>query len=265
MKRKLAILIAMIMCLSAVPMSSVTAFATDDTSITAENENFDEETFFVVMGTYGDSHTQLRYFYPVSSDKYGADKIVLDNVNEDLSYGDVLIAENDVEFTKVYDFKDSPTYAMSYYYSLNEDVSFRKAGNCSELMEQKELSIIDKVYDGSGHWSIKLADENGNQYYYGLNVLASKLGVDIVYDSEIGDTYSFAFNNGKIVIPLASVNEEILNGDINADGTFDVVMLQKWLLGNTDTELSNWKAADLCEDGELNVFDICIMKHELVK
>ena len=57
------------------------------------------------------------------------------------------------------------------------------------------------------------------------------------------------------------------SGDINADGIFniaDVVLLQKWLLAAPDVELSDWKAADLCEDGKLDVFDLCLMKRELI-
>lgn len=228
---------------------------------------FDEESFFVVVGTYGNDYTQLRYFYPKSNGGYNADKVVLNNANEDFSYGDVLIAENVVELTKVYDFQNDPAYAMSYYYSLSEDVTLKNVGNCSELMEQKELSISDKNYDGSGHWSINLVDKTGNKYYYGLNILASTLGIDIVYGSEIGDIYSFAFNNGNIVIPLASLNEGVLLGDVNADSKFnvaDVVTLQKWLLGASDLTLPNWEAADLCEDGELNAFDLCVMKQKLI-
>ncbi len=68
--------------------------------------------------------------------------------------------------------------------------------------------------------------------------------------------YSYSFDS-----------DESIKGDVNADGNFtvaDVVMLQKWLLAVPDVTLSNWKAADLCEDGTLNVFDLCMMKRELV-
>lgn len=56
-----------------------------------------------------------------------------------------------------------------------------------------------------------------------------------------------------------------VTGDINMDGAFnvaDVVLLQKWLLAVPDTELANWKAADLCEDDCLDVFDLCLMKRQ---
>ncbi len=61
---------------------------------------------------------------------------------------------------------------------------------------------------------------------------------------------------------------EIPNGDVNADGEFtiaDVVALQKWLLAVPDTKLADWKAADFCSDNRLDVFDLCLMKRELLK
>ena len=61
---------------------------------------------------------------------------------------------------------------------------------------------------------------------------------------------------------------ETTEGDVNADGTFnvaDVVLLQKWLLGVPNTKLSNWRAGDFCNDNRLDVFDLCLMKRELLK
>ena len=61
---------------------------------------------------------------------------------------------------------------------------------------------------------------------------------------------------------------QIIEGDVNADGVLtvsDVVALQKWLIAVPDTHLANWKAADLCEDDRLDVFDLCLMKRELLK
>jgi hypothetical protein len=61
---------------------------------------------------------------------------------------------------------------------------------------------------------------------------------------------------------------ETIEGDVNADGQFnvaDVVLLQKWLLAVPDTKLADWRAGNLCEDDRLDVFDLCIMKRELLK
>lgn len=58
-----------------------------------------------------------------------------------------------------------------------------------------------------------------------------------------------------------------IKGDVNDDGEFnvsDVALLQKWLLAVPDTHLSQWQAADLCKDNRLDVFDLCLMKRELL-
>lgn len=73
-------------------------------------------------------------------------------------------------------------------------------------------------------------------------------------------TYLLAFTENK--------NTKNIKGDVNADGKFDiadVVLLQKWLFNVPDVELVNWKAADLYEDGKLNVFDLCGIKRALIK
>lgn len=90
---------------------------------------------------------------------------------------------------------------------------------------------------------------------------------------------SFALAASFLLLPTAVpiVNAEdndsvFLSGDINSDGEFnvaDVAVFQRWLLGDSfcgdDIKLNNWKAADLCNDGRLDVFDLCIMKQELLK
>ncbi|HQM01860.1 MAG TPA: dockerin type I repeat-containing protein [Ruminococcus flavefaciens] len=59
-----------------------------------------------------------------------------------------------------------------------------------------------------------------------------------------------------------------VSGDINNDGTFniaDVVAFQKWPLGDKGQNIANWKAADLCADDRLDVFDLTLMKRALIK
>ena len=57
-------------------------------------------------------------------------------------------------------------------------------------------------------------------------------------------------------------------GDVNGDGSFniaDVVVFQKWLLNPKDNPLRNFRAADLCTDDRLDVFDLCLMKKKLME
>ena len=77
-----------------------------------------------------------------------------------------------------------------------------------------------------------------------------------------GSANSFAESLTESIISAAEIK-----GDVNADGSFDiadVVLFQKWLLAVPDTELTNWKAADFCDDGRLNVFDLCLMRRALL-
>lgn len=57
------------------------------------------------------------------------------------------------------------------------------------------------------------------------------------------------------------VQPEKIKGDVNADGIFsilDIVMLQKYLVNAGD--ITDAEAGDLCENGRLDVFDLCVMK-----
>ena len=62
--------------------------------------------------------------------------------------------------------------------------------------------------------------------------------------------------------------DSTFKGDLNNDGicnVLDLILLQKWLLCIPDTHLENWKAADLYEDGRLDIFDFCCMKRLLLE
>ncbi len=59
-----------------------------------------------------------------------------------------------------------------------------------------------------------------------------------------------------------------IKGDVNLDGVFnlsDIVIFQKWLLADENAAIDNWKNADFCDDDRLDVFDLCLMKEELIK
>lgn len=71
--------------------------------------------------------------------------------------------------------------------------------------------------------------------------------------------------NGQKFI-LEPVKE--IEGDVNADGALsvtDAVLLQKWLLAVPDAKLTDWKAADLCEDNIINVLDLHLLKRMLLE
>ena len=74
----------------------------------------------------------------------------------------------------------------------------------------------------------------------------------------------------KHIFSFKEIEDTTVNikGDVNDDGEFsisDLVLFQKWLLAVPDTELADWKSADLCEDGNLDVFDLCLMRKVLLE
>lgn len=85
----------------------------------------------------------------------------------------------------------------------------------------------------------------------------------VIYGYYGTETERYTNEWGLNFVPL-----EYTKGDVNFDGEFsiaDIVTLQKWLLNEPNTKLSYWKAADLCEDDKLNVFDLCLMKRALIE
>ena len=56
--------------------------------------------------------------------------------------------------------------------------------------------------------------------------------------------------------------------DINYDGSFaisDLVSLQNWLIKSENAPYINWQAADFCKDGRIDIFDLLLMKKNLLE
>lgn len=126
-------------------------------------------------------------------------------------------------------------------------------GTVKQTLTDTTLDEVEKMY------SVKIKQESGAP---GSGICTITIGAysEAQYrEIYASDSFNYAFG-----APLP----EYLRGDVNADGLFnisDVVLLQKWFLATPDTNLANWKAADLCADNKLNVFDLCVMKRELLQ
>ncbi len=154
-----------------------------------------------------------------------------------------------------------------------EDTAFYK---CSEL---ENIIISDRVESIGKH-----------AFYFDseLEWVSIPYSVSLIGDSafegctDLKDVYYNGSEEEWKAITVGKNNECLLNanihfnsnapesivGDINEDGKFnvsDVVLLQKWLMAVPNTKLANWKAADLCEDDKLDVFDLCFMRKMLVE
>ena len=146
-------------CMVLPVLSNGAAISSNNTAIAAETADsaikFDnEDRFFVYVGTYGGNIPQFRYIYPKSDGSYTADKVLWEDAPTDLSYGDVYVAEGDVSFTQAYPVPEDFANAHVYFYTLDDGSGLNKAGNCADLMETKDLTVTNKTYDGSSHWTV---------------------------------------------------------------------------------------------------------------
>lgn len=89
----------------------------------------------------------------------------------------------------------------------------------------------------------------------------------VVYSGGLIYTAYITSSGTTIVKSYRPETKGSVTGDVNADGLFniaDVASLQKWLLSSPDVSLANPKGGDLCEDGKLDIFDLCLMKKLVV-
>ena len=101
-----------------------------------------------------------------------------------------------------------------------------------------------------------------------LYVVSARSDGEVTITANEKEEYDLIVENGVFRYRFEPDIQPYLMGDVNNDGEFnvaDVVLLQKWLLAVPDTHLANWKAVDFCNDNVLNVFDLCLMKRELIQ
>lgn len=169
-----------------------------NTEIEETETQFDESKYYVMIGTpfENDDYIRLRYFY---GDEIMA--VVWKHTPKDYEYGDVFVAKEGVEPEHISN--DDGPYPGTYLNVLGADVELEKIGNCEDLMDELGLKVTSADYDGYGHWSIHLVDEQENEYYYGF-VNDAYFDVDLT-GAEAGEIYVFAMNDGKVVVPLEQV------------------------------------------------------------
>lgn len=104
-----------------------------------------------------------------------------------------------------------------------------------------------------------------NDAYY-IQPLCTALPFTINGDNLEIWIYDKTFENKKFDI-IEVIPKSKVEGDCNNDGELtvaDAILLQKWLLAESDTILPNWKAADLYENDRLDILDLCLLKQKLI-
>ena len=184
------------------PVAAVTATNDTESQTTADNKKFDEKNFFVVVGTYEEKYTLLRYLHLDSDGDYYDSLVVWKEAPEDIAYGDIFTSKGEAKLKAINLFENDPVYNFSYYtlsyYYLEEGTKLNKIGNCTDLMEQKDLIVTSRSDNGYEHWGVNYYDGS----YYKLRTSNSDFGVDPI-DCKSGDIVTFAVYKEHLVIPLS--------------------------------------------------------------
>ncbi|MDE6798448.1 MAG: dockerin type I repeat-containing protein, partial [Ruminococcus sp.] len=165
---------------------------------------------------------------------------------------------------KVYKFSDKKITE----YSLPENIS-------ENIFIQVPVMIDNKFY-------LAINTQNPDELaVYSLDDTGWKMSGNIL-STDIVNSLSVACSNQMLYCSYYTDNDTAVirklkldtseknnscKGDINSDGEFnisDIVLLKKWLLGVSDTDIADWHAGDLIQDGVLDVFDLCEMQHTLL-
>lgn len=134
--------------------------------------------------------------------------------------------------------------------------------------------FIPKSMENIGQGAFCMSDGMTDVFYAGSeedwnNISIASSGYWYIHNANLFDANIHFNSTVDDLLKFANINEKGtgISGDVNADGKFniaDAVALQNWLL-NDGTSLADWKAADLCEDGKLDVFDLCLMRRLLLQ
>ena len=124
--------------------------------------------------------------------------------------------------------------------------------------------LLDFFIDATGGDKISIED----------TVISDK-GITVYYNKPAPDfnicntDYFFIL---QAAVPKSDYSKQKVSwscmGDTNGDGEFgvaDLVTMQKWLLGSSDTKLSDWKAADIYKDNTIDSFDLVMLRKKLIE
>ncbi len=197
----------------------------------------------------------MAYAYDLTGDnKY------LNGVATGLNY---IFGNNPLSFSYVTGYGSYHAKNPSHRYWQNEfDPTLPQAPD-GVLVSGPNAMPLDMYMKSLGFDDIRPANAPSERYYADSIEEWSTNGASLGSNASLAWLISFMQDEAPdtVVQPNAT-------GDVNSDGEFtmaDLVLVRKWLLAVPDTKLKDWKAADFSKDGKLDIFDLCLMKDEIIK
>ena len=241
-----------------------------DASVTgAGGSSYDNQALFDFEGNSLKSLQVFRNIYPQNNDILNQKGAVIENgryriknVNSELfiskKNGNAVQSNGTVwTFTK----NDDDTFYITTLDGRALTVEKSADTNGTNILLQKHKGDTSQKYtlcrNTDGTYALLTAASNNKSCLDVYNI-SKEDGANICQ-------WEYWGGNGQKFI-LEPVKE--IEGDVNADGALsviDAILLQKWLLAVPDAELTDWKAADLCEDNIINVFDLHLLKRMLLE
>lgn len=130
------------------------------------------------------------------------------------------------------------------------EVQLTETGGTIRFSQNGSFSFSGTAYTGG--------DDTKNLAYYESG---DRISIQFTYQVQTGEIVQIA------ALSLEENAHKVI-GDVDQNGVFeitDIVLVQKWLLGNSDTWLADWQSGDLDENGRLNGADLTLMKRALLK
>ena len=179
-----------------------------------------------------------------------------DNDADESSHCDMEFAETSLQYFNIQKKipKESLVLGVPFYgrgYTSDGALDWNSYVPFSELITSDTANYEKDLYNGVAY--------NGAPTMREKCALARKYGGIMIWElsQDAEGEYSL----------LAVIKDELtaVRGDVNADGEFtaaDLVMLGKYI--KNSGEVTAWQAGDLFEDNALDMFDLIVMRNELV-
>lgn len=189
----------------------------------------------------------------------------------------------------------SETDSIEYYgtdansggYNTYEDTfgsfAFKSSQNMvvrTDYFANAAINGVAKYYDCRSGKAIEITETEYNTCKENFMATLTDLHLNYKFvdirklsDEEIKNKLLESYNTfsyDEISDALTTDSEEPLlkMGDADNDGkqtVSDVILFQKWLLAKSSVKLNNWEAVDFNKDGILDVFDLGLMKRQLIQ